>query len=68
MNASPSPSTPPKFVRQGMPVSAMRLRSLPRYSPEELAWAHRYTRKSSRIPRHTSCAPPGSTITPEAGK
>lgn len=36
MNCGPTPSVPPPGVRQALPISAMRIRTLPPRSREEL--------------------------------
>lgn len=65
MNAIPSPSSPPPLVRQGMPISAMKLRPLPRHSREEIEVVRRLFH-GYESPRQTRCAGRCWTITREA--
>jgi hypothetical protein len=70
MNTSPSPSVPPRGVRDL--IATMRSRPLPARSRDEIDRWSKYIRKSSRIPHLTRCAPPGATIAtsgvPEGGR
>jgi hypothetical protein len=61
VNCGPTPSAPPRGVREAMPISAMRARPLPVRSKDEIERLRRLFRRpeSSRPAR---CAPPCRTI------
>lgn len=72
VNCGPTPSAPPRGVREAMPISAIRARPLPVRSKDEIERLRRLFRDGAIPPRLTHCAPPRWTITlpgvPEGGR
>ena len=67
MNSGLSPSAPPRGVRQGMSIAAIRSRGLTRHSNDELEFLRRLICGQADSARLAHCAPRCWTITSGGG-